>query len=64
LQTDDKGVFGCNLSDEYFTVAQVFGVSPLEFLEMNKKAALFSFAPLQVKSNLLKKLNEFRFLNF
>lgn len=56
LQTDDRGVFNCTLSEQYEMVANAFGLSREELKYLAKKSIDYIFADENVK-NQLKQLH-------
>lgn len=55
LQTDDKGVFSTNLSQEYQLAATTFGLSHEAIWKLSQQAIDWIFAPDAVKQQLKQK---------
>jgi adenosine deaminase CECR1 len=53
LNTDDRGMWGSNMTDEYFTAVTTFNLSWDELVGMGRNSLAFSFAQLPVKAGLL-----------
>jgi len=53
LNTDDRGMWSSNLTDEYFTAVTTFNLSWDEIVTMGRNSLAFSFAQPDVKARLL-----------
>ncbi|HEX2862666.1 MAG TPA: hypothetical protein VHN79_13550, partial [Lacunisphaera sp.] len=53
LNTDDRGMWDSNLTDEYFTAVTTYNLSWDELVQLGRNSLAFSFAPPQVKTKLL-----------
>ncbi|MBI5767550.1 MAG: adenosine deaminase [Verrucomicrobia bacterium] len=53
LNTDDRGMWDSNLTDEYFTAVTTFHLSWPEIVELGRNSLAHSFAPPDVKQKLL-----------
>ncbi len=53
LNTDDRGMWDSNLTDEYFTAVKTFNLSWAEVVELGRNSLAFSFVQLDVKTKLL-----------
>jgi len=53
LNTDDRGMWDSNLTDEYYTAVTTFHLSWSELVEMGRNSLAYSFAPADVKRRLL-----------
>ncbi len=52
--TDDKGVFNCNLSTEYFKAMNLLRLTPKDLFELSYRSLDHIFAPENVKDALRK----------
>jgi adenosine deaminase CECR1 len=57
LNTDDRGMWDSNLTDEYYTAVTLFHLSWDEILAMGRDSITHSFAPAEVRSALLTRYN-------
>ena len=55
LNTDDGGVYGSNLTDDYFAAVALFNLTWKEVVELGRNSLQYSFAEPQLKSALLKR---------
>ncbi len=53
LNTDDRGMWDSNLTDEYFTAVNTFNLSWDEIIELGRNSLSYSFAQPDVKAKLL-----------
>jgi adenosine deaminase CECR1 len=53
LNTDDRGMWDSNLTDEYFTAVKTFRLSWGELVALGRNSLAFSFAQPEVKARLL-----------
>jgi len=53
LNTDDRGMWDSNLTDEYYTAVTTFHLSWAELVQMGRHSLAYSFAPADVKRTLL-----------
>ena len=53
LNTDDRGMWDSNLTDEYYTAVTTFNQSWDELISMGRNSITFSFAQPEVKARLL-----------
>ncbi len=53
LNTDDRGMWDSNLTDEYFTAVTTFNLSWDELVQLGRHSLAYSFAPASVKEKLL-----------
>jgi len=53
LNTDDRGMWDSNLTDEYFTAVTTFNLSWSEIRELGRNSLSYSFAQPDVKAKLL-----------
>ncbi len=53
LNTDDRGMWDSNLTDEYYTAVTTFNLSWDELMQMARNSITFSFAQPEVKAKLL-----------
>jgi adenosine deaminase CECR1 len=53
LNTDDRGMWDSNLTDEYYTAVTTFNLSWDEMVQLGRNSLTFSFAPPDVKAKLL-----------
>jgi adenosine deaminase CECR1 len=53
LNTDDRGMWDSNLTDEYHTAVTTFNLSWDEMVQLGRNSLAFSFAPPDVKAKLL-----------
>ncbi|WP_414661541.1 adenosine deaminase family protein [Horticoccus sp. 23ND18S-11] len=53
LNTDDRGMWDSNLTDEYFTAVTTFRLSWSELVQLGRNSLTYSFAPAAVKAALL-----------
>lgn len=60
LQTDDKGVFCTDLSQEYQLAASTFGLSQEAMWKLSQQAIDYTFAPDAVKQQLRQKWLDMR----
>lgn len=60
LCTDDSGVFGTTLSQEYAIAAASFSLDRQQLLELAKRAVEYCFCGEEVKRLLRKKVLDFR----
>lgn len=60
LNTDDRTVSNINLVDEYMNLINIFDFSLEEILQIARNGINASFAPKEIKDNLLKELQKFR----
>jgi adenosine deaminase CECR1 len=57
LNTDDRGMWDSNLTDEYYTAVTLFHLSWAEILQMGRDSLLHSFAQPEVKAGLLARFD-------
>lgn len=60
FQTDDKGVFCSNLSNEFQLAVEYCGLTETDVFRVCENAIAAAFCSEQVKSQLRKKLDLFR----
>jgi len=53
LNTDDRGMWDSNLTDEYYTAVTTFNLSWDEIVQLGRNSLTFSFAQPEVKAKLL-----------
>ncbi len=53
LNTDDRGMWDSNLTDEYYTAVTAFNLSWDELVQLGRNSLAFSFAQPEVKAKLL-----------
>lgn len=53
LNTDDRGMWDSNLTDEYFTAVKTFNLSWSEIVELGRNSLAYSFVQPDVKAKLL-----------
>lgn len=53
LNTDDRGMWDSNLTDEYFTAVTTFNLSWSEIVELGRNSLAYSFVQPDVKAKLL-----------
>jgi adenosine deaminase CECR1 len=53
LNTDDRGMFDSNLTDEYYTAVTTFNLSWDEIVQLGRNSLAFSFVQPDVKAKLL-----------
>ena len=53
LNTDDRGMWDSNLTDEYFTAVKTFNLSWGEIVELGRNSLAYSFVQPDVKAKLL-----------
>ncbi len=53
LNTDDRGMWDSNLTDEYFTAVKTFNLSWSEIAELGRNSLAYSFVQPDVKAKLL-----------
>jgi adenosine deaminase CECR1 len=53
LNTDDRGMWDSNLTDEYYTAVTTFNLSWDELVQLGRNSLAFSFAQPEVKAKLL-----------
>ncbi|AOS44301.1 Aminodeoxyfutalosine deaminase [Lacunisphaera limnophila] len=53
LNTDDRGMWDSNLTDEYFTAVKHYNLSWDELVQLGRNSLVFSFAQPEVKAKLL-----------
>lgn len=53
LNTDDRGMWDSNLTDEYFTAVKTFNLSWAEIVELGRNSLAYAFAQPAVKAKLL-----------
>jgi adenosine deaminase CECR1 len=53
LNTDDRGMWDSNLTDEYYTAVTEYRLSWDELVQLGRNSITFSFAPPEVKAKLL-----------
>ncbi len=53
LNTDDRGMWDSNLTDEYFTAVTTFRLSWDELVQLGRNSLAHAFAPADVKAKLL-----------
>jgi len=53
LNTDDRGMFDSNLTDEYYTAVTTFNLSWDEIVQLGRNSLAFSFVQPDVKTKLL-----------
>lgn len=55
LNTDDRGVWDSNMTDEYYTAVTLFNLTWDEIVQMGRNSLTFSFAEPPVKERLLRE---------
>lgn len=58
LNTDDRGMWDSNLTDEYYTAVTLFHLSWDEIVQIGRDSLAFSFAQPEVKAKLLAAYDE------
>lgn len=58
LNTDDRGMWDSNMTDEYFTAVKEFKLSWAEVVQLGRASLEFSFTPAEVKARLLAAYDE------
>jgi adenosine deaminase CECR1 len=53
LNTDDRGMWDSNITDEYYTAVTAFNLSWEEIVQLGRNSLAFSFAQPEVKAKLL-----------
>ena len=53
LNTDDRGMWDSNMTDEYFTAVTTFNLSWDELVQLGRNSLAHSFAPPELKARLL-----------
>jgi adenosine deaminase CECR1 len=53
LNTDDRGMWDSNMTDEYYTAVTTFNLSWQEIVELGRNSLTYSFAQPEVKARLL-----------
>jgi len=53
LNTDDRGVWDSNLTDEYYTAVTAFNLTWDELVRLGRDSLAYSFAPPELKAKLL-----------
>ncbi|MBI2498342.1 MAG: adenosine deaminase [Opitutae bacterium] len=53
LNTDDRGVWDSNLTDEYYTAVTTYDLTWDEIVQLGRNSLAYSFAPPDVKARLL-----------
>jgi adenosine deaminase CECR1 len=53
LNTDDRGMWDSNMTDEYFTAVKTFNLSWAEIVELGRNSLAYSFVQPDVKAKLL-----------
>ena len=53
LNTDDRGIWDSNMTDEYFTAVTLYNLSWDEVVQLGRNSLAYSFAPPDVKARLL-----------
>ncbi len=53
LNTDDRGMWDSNLTDEYYTAVTLYHLSWEEIVQLGRNSLVFSFAQPEVKAKLL-----------
>lgn len=53
LNTDDRGMWDSNLTDEYYTAVTTFNLSWEEIIRLGRNSLAYSFAQPEAKANLL-----------
>ena len=53
LNTDDRGMWDSNMTDEYFTAVTTFHLSWTEIVEIGRNSLAWAFAQPEVKTKLL-----------
>lgn len=59
-QTDDKGVFATDLSQEYQLVAQTFNLTQSQVWDLSYESINYIFASESIKSELRRKWNHLK----
>ena len=57
LNTDDRGMWDTNMTDEYFTAIKHFDLSWEEVVEITRNGIAYSFAPEPEKQRMLRELD-------
>ena len=58
LNTDDRGMWDSNLTDEYFTAVTTFNLSWEEVVQLGRNSLTYSFAQPELKARLLAEYEE------
>lgn len=58
LNTDDRGMWDSNMTDEYYTAVTTFNLSWPEIVQLGRNSLLYSFAQPDVKADLLARYEE------
>jgi adenosine deaminase CECR1 len=58
LNTDDRGMWDSNLTDEYFTAVKTFNLSWDEIVRLGRNSLTYSFAQPEVKAKLLAEFDQ------
>ena len=58
LNTDDRGMWDSNMTDEYFTAVTYFQLTWPEIVEMGRNSLVHSFVQPEVKASLLKSYDD------
>ncbi len=53
LNTDDRGMWDSNMTDEYYTAVREFGLTWAETVQLGRTSLEFAFVPADVKARLL-----------
>lgn len=58
ISTDDPGILRTSLTQQYVLSTLRYGVSYFEIKELIRNSITYSFAPIEVKKTLMKKVND------
>jgi adenosine deaminase CECR1 len=58
LNTDDRGMWDSNMTDEYYTAVTTFNLSWSEVVQLGRNSLVYSFAQPDVKTHLLTRYDE------
>ena len=58
LNTDDRGMWDSNMTDEYFTAVRHFHLSWAEIVQLGRNSLTYSFAQPEVKAGLLAEYDQ------
>ncbi|MET0832148.1 MAG: adenosine deaminase [Acidimicrobiia bacterium] len=59
LNSDDPGMFGTTLNDEYRIAHDVLGVSPAELVDLARRSVTASFAPEPTRRSILDEIDAY-----
>jgi adenosine deaminase CECR1 len=58
LSTDDRGMFGSNLTDEFFIAVKSFNLSWQEVVKLSENSLMYSFLEMSEKQKLLQRFDK------